>query len=255
MNSKARILIKLTKKLSDECDTHVENIIENNSNIDFVYNPLNYAWKPHKHYLEKYGTLGAKTIIMGMNPGHGMGNTGIPFGCPEKVKSYLEITDLEVKEPSKIHPKREIKGLQCEKAEISGKRIWSLIEEIHGLPTEAFKHIFVLNHFPLWMFNAAGQNITPDKLKSSSTKEIFDVCNQYLVDILQVLGCKSIIGVGKYAQKMAHLAIVNANLGHVIVDEIPHPSPANPLANKDKGNVWKKISSKVIKKNTQKTTD
>ena len=105
------------------------------------------------------------------------------------------------------------------------------------------------------MFNAAGQNITPDKLKSSSTKEIFDVCNQYLVDILQVLGCKSIIGVGKYAQKMAHLAVINANLGQIIVDEIPHPSPANPLANRDKGKVWKKISSKVIKRNTQKTTD
>ena len=255
MNSKTENLINITRNFRDKCDTYKKKIIEDNPNIFFVYNPLNYAWEPHKYYLEKYGTLGAKTIIMGMNPGHGMGYTGIPFGCPEKVRSYLEITGLEVREPSKIHPKREIKGLQYEKVEISGKRIWNLIEDIYGLPTEAFKDIFVLNHFPLWMFNAAGQNITPDKLKSSSTNEIFDVCNRYLVDIIQVLGCKSIIGVGKYAQKMAHLAVVNANLGQITVDEIPHPSPANPLANRDKGKVWKKISSKVIKRNTQKTTD
>ena len=36
------------------------------------------------------------------------------------------------------------------------------------------------------------------------------------------------------------------NLEGITVEEIPHPSPANPLANKDKGAVWKKISKRVI---------
>ena len=128
-----------------------------------------------------YGNLGAKTIIMGMNPGHGMGNTGIPFGCPEKVRTYLNIKKVEVKEPRRIHPKRKITGLECKKPEISGKRIWGLIEEIYGPPTVAFRKRFVINHFPLWMFNNSGQNITPDKLKPSSTNEIFEICNIYPV--------------------------------------------------------------------------
>lgn len=255
MNLKAETLIEITKKLRETCETYKEEIIKNNPNVDFVYNPLKYAWKPHKYYLEKYGSLGAKKVIMGMNPGHGMGNTGIPFGCPEKVRTYLKITDFEVEKPPKMHPKRKIVGLEYGKPEISGKRVWGLIEEIYGVPTIAFQNLFVLNHFPLWMFNASGQNITPDKLKSSSTSEIFDTCNKYLVDIVQLLGCQSVVGVGKYAQKMAHLALDNANLESVNVEEIPHPSPANPLANKDKGNVWKKISREIIEETSQKTTD
>ena len=41
---------------------------------------------------------------------------------------------------------------------------------------------------------------------------------------------------------MAHKAIKENNLEGIIIEEIPHPSPANPLANKDKGALWKKIS-------------
>ena len=247
MKSKTQKIIKKTKELSEKCNIYKKQIIENNSNIDYAYNPLDYAWKPHKVYLEKYGGLGAKTIIMGMNPGHGMGNTGIPFGCPEKVKTYLDITNLKVKQPMKTHPKRKITGLECTKPEISGKRIWGIIEEIYGSPTNAFNEIFVLNHFPLWMFNESGQNITPDKLRKSTTKEIFTACNKYLTDVIQILNCKTIIGVGKYAQKMAKLALYDIEIETIIVKEIPHPSPANPLANKDKGKIWKRLSKKVIK--------
>lgn len=246
MNIKSANLIELTYKLRENCDEYKGKIIKGNNNVEFAYNPLNYAWEPHKKYLETYGLLGAKTIVMGMNPGHGMGNTGIPFGCPKKVNNYLNIANLEVKEPVKIHPKRRITGLECRKPEISGKRIWELIEDIYGSPINAFKNIFVLNHFPLWMFNAAGQNITPDKLKKSSTEEIFGICNKYLSDVIAILDAEKIVGVGKYASKMAHKAIKDNNIEEITIKEIPHPSPANPLANKDKGAVWKKISKSVI---------
>jgi len=246
MNSKAEQLIKITIKLKEKCNIQKKDIIRKNSNVHYIYNPLDYAWEPHKFYLEKYGRLGAKTIIMGMNPGHGMGNTGIPFGCPEKVRTYLNITNLKVKQPMKTHPKREITGLECKKPEISGKRIWGLIEEIYGSPTNAFKEIFVLNHFPLWMFNESGQNITPDKLRKSTTKEIFTVCNKYLTDIADILNSETIIGVGKYAHKMAKLAISDNRIKSITVKEIPHPSPANPLANKDNGKIWKNLSKEVI---------
>ncbi len=246
MNLKSADLVEITYKLRENCDNCKGKIIKDNKNVEFAYNPLNYAWEPHKNYLEKYGSLGAKTIVMGMNPGHGMGNTGIPFGCPEKVSNYLDITDLEVREPVKIHPKRRITGLECKKPEISGKRIWGLIEDIYGSPRNAFKNIFVLNHFPLWMFNSAGQNITPDKLKKSSAEEIFRICNKYLSDVISILNAQKIIGVGKYASKMAHKAIEESKLEEIKIKEIPHPSPANPLANKDKGAVWKKISKRVI---------
>ena len=86
----------MTKKLSRDCEIAKKGIIRDNQNVGFAYNPLKYAWKSHKMYLEKYGNLGADTIIMGMNPGHGMGNTGIPFGCPVKVRDYLKIMIIVV---------------------------------------------------------------------------------------------------------------------------------------------------------------
>ena len=46
---------------------------------------------------------------------------------------------------------------------------------------------------------------------------------------------------------MAKLAISDNRIKTITVKEIPHPSPANPLANKDKGNIWKRLSKKVIK--------
>ena len=246
MKLKIKKLIEITEKLSKDCEIAKKGIIRDNQNVDFAYNPLKYAWKSHKMYLEKYGTLGADTIIMGMNPGHGMGNTGIPFGCPEKVRDYLKITNLNIEEPKNSHPKRIITGLECNKPEISGKRIWSLIEEIYGSPEEAFKQIFVLNHFPLWLFNKSGQNITPDKLKSSSAREIFDICNEYLLEISNILKVKRVIAVGKYASRMAKNAIENSKLKSFMIDEIPHPSPANPLANKQKGAIWRRIAREII---------
>ena len=37
--------------------------------VAFVYNPLRYARAPHEQYLERYGSLGATTLLLGMNPG------------------------------------------------------------------------------------------------------------------------------------------------------------------------------------------
>ena len=64
--------------------------------------------------------------------------------------------------------------------------------------------------------------------------------------MVDILNAKMVIGVGKYAKKMANEAIKENGLGGILVREIPHPSPANPLANKDKGAIWKKISKRVI---------
>jgi len=116
MKSRTDKLVKITKKFSEECSNQKARLIEENKNVEFAYNPLDYAWISHKTYLKKYGDLGATKIIMGMNPGHGMGNTGIPFGCPEKVKNYLKIRNLKIDEPKKIHPKRIVTHIRTWKS-------------------------------------------------------------------------------------------------------------------------------------------
>ena len=67
MNLKAETLIEITKKLRETCETYKEDIIKNNPNVDFVYNPLKYAWKPHKYYLEKYHHVARGIIVAASN--------------------------------------------------------------------------------------------------------------------------------------------------------------------------------------------
>ena len=245
-NAVERLLIA-ADKLRNDANLISQKLIDSCTQIDWAYNPLDYAWEPHQEYIKRYGGLGAKTVMLGMNPGHGMGNTGIPFGCPEQVKKYLKIKNLEVKQPNSLHPKRPVYGLDCPKPEVSGRRIWGLLSELYGTPEDALSNVYIINHFPLWMFNDSGQNITPNKLPSSNAKELFECCDSHLLDVVDALGANRIIGVGAYAESMARKALDKAERTHILLEKIPHPSPANPLANKEKGAIWREMVTSVLK--------
>ena len=226
---------ELGKKLTKDC-----------SNIEWAYNPLDYAWDIHKKYIELYGGLGAKTVILGMNPGHGMGNTGIPFGCPEQVNKYLKIKDIKIKKLEKMHPKRIVNGLECDKPEISGRRIWGLVKDIYGQPRNAFSKIYVINHFPLWMFDKKGRNITPDKLPIVASKTMLEQCDSTVLEIINALEANKVIAVGNYAEKRIKKIISKKNIPNLQIKKIPHPSPANPFSNKEKGAIWRKMVTAVM---------
>ncbi|MEZ5305053.1 MAG: hypothetical protein R3F11_31080 [Verrucomicrobiales bacterium] len=49
--------------------------------VHTVYNPLEYAWRPHEAFLRRYATGPKRIVFVGMNPGpFGMAQTGVPFG-------------------------------------------------------------------------------------------------------------------------------------------------------------------------------
>ena len=69
-------LITITRELSRGM-----NGLSFSEPVSYVYNPLEYAWKSHKSYLEKYGEGKGRVLLIGMNPGPwGMAQTGVPFG-------------------------------------------------------------------------------------------------------------------------------------------------------------------------------
>jgi single-strand selective monofunctional uracil DNA glycosylase len=230
------------EKLRDEASALIPELLKDCKQIDWIYNPLDYAWAPHQEWVERFSSNGATTLLVGMNPGHGMGNTGVPFGCPEQVRDYLTITNLEVHQPPKTHPKRTVFGLDCPKPEVSGRRIWSFFSEHFSTPEEVSKHIYIVNHCPLWMFNEAGQNITPDKLTGRAAKKLKVICDQHLRTVVTEMGIKRVIGVGRYAQKQA-AALFN----DIQVDWVPHPSPASPFANRNGGADWRSAFSEVLR--------
>ena len=229
-----KAVLEAAETLRDATNELSEKLLKDCKQIDWIYNPLDYAWNPHKEWIQRFAGNGAKTLLVGMNPRHGMGNTGVPFGCPEQVREFLSITGLKVNQPPRIHPKRTVYGLECPKPEVSGRRIWSSLAEHFGTPEEVSREIYIVNHCPLWMFNEAGQNITPDKLTGKAAGELKTICDQHLRTVVSVMGINRVIGVGRYAQKQAA-----ALFDEIEVDWVPHPSPASPFANRNGGADWR----------------
>jgi single-strand selective monofunctional uracil DNA glycosylase len=79
-------------------------------------------------------------------------------------------------------------------------------------------------------------NITPDKISGKNAKELIERCDQHLRELVDIMDIKKVIGVGKYAEKRANIALKSTN---VEITSCWHPSPASPLANRNKGKDWR----------------
>lgn len=196
--------------------------------VTHVYNPLEYAWDMHRQYLERYGTGRKRVIFLGMNPGpFGMVQTGVPFGEIAAVRDFLKL-DAEIRKPANETPLRPIEGLACNRAEVSGARLWSLFAERHKSADAFFRDHFVANYCPLAFLENA-RNVTPDKLPKAEREPLDALCNQALCEMADALQPEWIIGIGKYARKQAETALSGRGLKF---GDILHPSPASPAANR-----------------------
>ncbi|MBI4519780.1 MAG: single-stranded DNA-binding protein [Gemmatimonadetes bacterium] len=197
--------------------------------IRHVYNPLEYAWKPHRLYLELYGKSPKEIVLVGMNPGPwGMAQTGIPFGDVEMVRGWLGI-EAEVGKPPGEHPKRRIRGFACPRREVSGTRFWGWAQRQFGTAERFFARFFVHNYCPLLFLDAQGRNLTPERLRTGEREFLFDACDRALRRMTDLMRPRFVIGVGRFAERRALEALASAA---VMVGRIPHPSPANPSANR-----------------------
>ena len=237
-------MIEASSKLRDDVKKFADSLVKEGS-VDTVYNPLAYAWEPHRAYLELASGEGAKTLLLGMNPGpHGMGQMGIPFAATSVVRDLLKITDLEVGQPRNPHPKRPVSGLDWPKEEVSGTRLWGLLADEYGSAESIFKSVFLLNHCPLMLFSGErATNITPDKISGPTTQALLERCDEHLREVVDIMQIRRVIGVGRYSEKRALNALSGIDIS---VTTCWHPSPASPLANRNKGEDWKKNVRNVL---------
>ncbi len=198
--------------------------------VTHVYNPLQYAWRSHETYLERYGRGRRRVLLIGMNPGpFGMAQTGVPFGDVAMVRDFLGIR-APVMKPVREHPKRPIQGFECPRSEVSGTRLWGWIRDRFGTPDAFFRDFFVANYCPLVLMEASARNRTPDKLPAGERAGLFAVCDEALRQIVNVLQPDIVVGVGGFAERRAREALpaFGGTIGGML-----HPSPASPLANRD----------------------
>uniref|UniRef100_A0A673U110 Single-strand-selective monofunctional uracil-DNA glycosylase 1 n=1 Tax=Suricata suricatta TaxID=37032 RepID=A0A673U110_SURSU len=85
--------------------------------VGLIYNPVEYAWEPHRSYVTHYCQGPKEVLFLGMNPGpFGMAQTGVPFGEVSVVRDWLGVVG-PVLTPPQEHPKRPVLGLECPHSE------------------------------------------------------------------------------------------------------------------------------------------
>jgi single-strand selective monofunctional uracil DNA glycosylase len=204
----------------------------------FVYNPLAYAWRAHAQYLERFGAGRKRTLFIGMNPGpFGMVQTGVPFGEVSVVRDWLRI-DAPIERPAREHPKRPVLGYECTRAEVSGQRLWGLFRSRFATPEAFFAEHFVVNYCPLAFVEASGKNLTPDKLPPAKTARLYQLCDDHLARVIEVLAPEFVVGVGAFAlDRVERVAPAAATRVQIL-----HPSPASPAANRG----WANAATKQL---------
>jgi len=198
--------------------------------VAHVYHPLQYAWAGYTAYLRRFGRPPKRVLFLGLNPGpFGMVQTGVPFGEIAAVRRWLGLT-AAVGRPAREHPRRPVRGWACPRSEVSGRRLWGFFAARFGTPERFFAEHLVLNYCPLAFLEASGRNLTPDKLPAPARDALFAACDRHLRAVVKMLRPEWVIGVGRFAARRAGLALAGRP---VKVGWIPHPSPANPAANRD----------------------
>jgi single-strand selective monofunctional uracil DNA glycosylase len=224
--SLAQRLVASSAQLADDVDR-----LSFAAPVTHVYNPLRYAWEPHRRYLERFGEGTGRVVLVGMNPGpFGMAQTGVPFGDVAMVRDWMGITGA-VAPPPREHPQRPVRGFDCPRSEVSGTRVWGWARKRFGSAEAFFARFFVLNYCPLAFLEESGRNRTPDQLPAAERNALYAACDPALVRALAALRPRGLVGVGGFAAKRA--ASATAALELPPPGCILHPSPANPTANRE----------------------
>ncbi len=224
-----------TNTLHRELLTAIDDLSDSVDKLRFaeptthVYNPLRYARAPVARYVELFARSKPKALWLGMNPGPwGMAQTGVPFGEVGMVRDWMGI-DAEVGQPRDPHPKRPITGLNCDRSEVSGRRLYGWAEDHFGTAKKFFRHAFVWNYCPLVFMEESGKNRTPDKLTAAERAPLFAACDESLRRVTELLQPQMIIGVGKFAEACAKRVLGDQDIP---IGSVLHPSPASPMANR-----------------------
>jgi single-strand selective monofunctional uracil DNA glycosylase len=217
-------LVKASRALS-----RVVSELEFGEPVTHVYNPLQYAKRPHELYLSRFGSGKKEVVLVGMNPGpFGMGQTGVPFGDVRFVRDWMGI-EAPVDRPTREHPKRPVLGFDCARSEVSGSRLWGWARDRFGTPEQFFARFFVVNYCPLLFVESTGRNRTPDKLSPDERAAVLPACDQALRESVEILSPALVVGVGAWATKRVRAALRN---GGPAIGTVLHPSPASPKANR-----------------------
>ncbi|KAJ2944781.1 hypothetical protein O0L34_g1671 [Tuta absoluta] len=227
----------------DELNISLDHLILP-STVKCVYNPTIYARRTFEMYIKKYCNTKKSVMYFGMNPGPwGMSQTGVPFGEIGSVRDWLGIEGPVDKPPHEI-PARPVKGFDCTRTEVSGKRFWGLFKDICRTPEKFFETSFIYNYMPVQWMKSNGCNLTPGDFKTSEMEELFNICDPVFIKVLELYEVRTVVAIGKFCETRAQKATQKYLSGSSIeVLYLPHPSPRAV-----NNNNWNQKAMDILKK-------
>ncbi len=237
METIASRLIQVGRELADELRP-----LKFSDPVTHTYLTVDYARVGYEAYLETFANSKKRTLLLGMNPGpYGMAQTGVPFGEIAAVRDWMKLLP-EIGKPGNEHPKRKISGMDCEKSEVSGRRLWGLFAEHFPDAKDFFKDHLVINFCPLIWMKDTGANLTPDKIRATEMSAVDAACQKHLRRLIEILEPQYLIGVGAYAKNQMSTAQEYLG-GTATIGKILHPSPASPAANRG----WAEVAERQLR--------
>ena len=222
-------LVALTTTLADQLRLLRLRRQARSWSASHIYDPSLYAKQPHDRYLTRYARGRKRVLLLGMNPGPwGMAQTGVPFGAVPAVRNWLGING-KIGQPEDMHARRPVLGWSCNRVEVSGTRLWSLLKHLYGTAATMAKELVVLNYCPLLLLAATSTSCRNLPLnKATNTRHLLAACDEHLDEVLRVVDPEVALGVGAWAaRRLEHIVPARIQTGVML-----HPSPASPAANR-----------------------
>ena len=179
-----------------------------------------------EEYVNKYCQGRKNALFVGMNPTpSGMARTGVPFGDPDYVKSWLKL-DGFVNEP--------IEDFDYKDSERSGKNLWSFLQSIFKDAEEFFRDNFIVNYCPLIFLSKDKshmlslenmvENEDRDGKKILSSEEynrmkvyisdVLNACNDYLISMIGIIKPRHVIAFGNAVKEFVDDALRVSTVRH-----------------------------------------
>lgn len=192
-----------------------------------TYDPWRYAQEGMQAYFDLLADS-PRVFFLGMNPGPwGMAQTGVPFGAVEVVRDWFGFNP-RIGKPEHEHPKRMVDRMACTRREVSGRRLWGLMQERFGDPSVFFQDHVVWPYCHWMWLKESGANLPPNALRAGERKPLEAICDQYLDEILTQWSPETLVAIGQYAESALLRVRPEASVVRIL-----HPSPASPAANQD----------------------
>jgi uracil-DNA glycosylase len=145
-----------------------------------------------------------------------------------------------------------VNGTTHKRDEVSGKRLWSALEEAYGSLEAAMCDVLAINYCPLVFIGEQGQNVSLADVQAGKgdrrvSQRLQDICDRHLVRVIEAVRPGHIVTAGGFAASAACRVLAGLPTSRrAALVEIQHPSPRS-VKGKEAEQAWREKTVAVLR--------